>query len=273
MPAGPQSLVTLAASNYGTQTASAYKCTIDANESIVSQPAAVLCVYPTAPASLAVMVDISFSLVVPGTGWALQQTSPPLQVNLTAPGSNSYYGCIYWDSNTNTCGVVYGASGASPVPQLPNFAHQIPLALVLLSAGQLSVTGGITDIRSWIQQKNSIQSVSGTVTAQGFGLNRLSAIWAPTAASQTLTIANLAYGCDIRLLINTGTAGGAQFLNCTTPDGVVIPTFWANRVGNSAAKIAWNASTSKTWTVTEFFPLDGFWIETPGTGSPFLLFS
>jgi hypothetical protein len=281
MGAGNQSLVPWALSSYGSQSASAYKCNVDANEAIRSQPCGSLCVYPTSPASLAVMVDTGFALVQPGVGFLLQKSGAPTQVNLAAPSSNSYYATIYWDSETNTCDAVYGATATSPTPVMPNYQHQVPLALVLLTTGQIAVQNtNIIDIRQWI---GNAGLAAGTLTfntsVQCLGLTDLCMRYTTGGVSGnfTLTLNNLSYGTRLQLTIEVGlslTLG--VLLAANTPDGLTIPTYWADRGGGSNAKVAWNATTLKTFSsgsAVNFYPMDGFWVEQPGSGSPYLLFA
>lgn len=271
MAAGNQSLVPWALSSYGTQSASGYKCNVDANESIRSQPCGSLCVYPTSPATLAVMVDTGFALMQPGVGFVLQESGSPTQVNLAAPSSNSYYATIYWDSETNTCGEVYGATASSPTPVMPDYQHQIPLALVLLTTGQISVTTGIIDIRQWVTGRGLIASGGA---GNCFGLTAAALNFTFSSSGNTISITNAIYGLDLSLVIQNSIGSAITvFLSVTTPDGVTIPTYWADRDGGSSAKVAWNATTSKSFAASNFYPLDAFWIEVPGTGSPYLLFA
>src|ERR1700692_4404116 len=141
MPIGNQSLQNFQSTVYTTDLASVYKAKRDADASIASNIAGAFYVYPNNPAAMNVLVDDGFNFPVIGGIYStsFSGASSPNVVSLTAPGANSYFGCVYFDLTTSTTGVVYGATNVTPVPVTPDQIWRVPLAQVLLTAGQVTV--------------------------------------------------------------------------------------------------------------------------------------
>jgi hypothetical protein len=228
MPLGNQSLQPWTPTIYTSMVASTYKANIDGNSSVGGNPCGMLYVYPNSPAALNVLVDQAFNLGGSGNAnpFLLNGAASPITVALTAPGSNSYYGTIYWDLTTNTAGVVYGATGVSPTPILPDQAWRIPIALVLLTAGQATVAASnIYDVRDIftfcpLTFLNSAVSTT-TLTVNCQGATSMSIDIGFTGAGLTLTLSNLQAGVPICMLIKNSNAGTQTFkMVATTPGGV-----------------------------------------------------
>lgn len=246
MPAGNTSLQAYAPTNYTTMVASTYKADIDSNSSIVGNPAAALTVYPNSPAALSVLVDTGFTFVETGTGMVLQNGGGPTTVTVTAPGSNSWYVVIYYDTLANTCGATTGASGVSPTIQLPEHVRQIPLAAVLVANGQLTVVAtNITDLRSWVRgplcTSPSAYSTSGTINC--FGATSVVATTSFTGAGCTVTLSNLMAGVPVFIRVaNTNASTQTLKLAATSPAAVAYAILVQNSADASIDMVATGVS-------------------------------
>lgn len=250
MPAGPNTTQSLQPTYFPVQGSLQLLGNLATNSSICGQTAGSLCVYPGT--GMVVEVDTGFTLFESGTGVLFQNGGSPVAVTLTAPGSNSYYATIYWDQTANTCGVVYGTSGVSPTPILPNFLTQIPLAVVLIPTGTSTITAAmITDIRKW-WQFGHLDHSNASFGAGGDSLNCACAtdIWLfeqITAAAGTLTLINLRWGTRINMIwFNNTAAAKTVFLVASTPSGTTLPTTITPRAGTSAP-VPWNSTSSNSF--------------------------
>jgi hypothetical protein len=232
MPIGAQSLQSYIATIYTSMVASTYKANIDSDLSIVSNPAGTNYVYPNNPVGLSVLVDPAFNLPQLGVTAPilLNGAASPVTVTLVAPGSNSYYACIYWDLSTSTAGVVYGTSGASPTPMLPDNLWRVPLAFVLLTTGQVTVVASnISDARIGLlgggmggSLNSSLGTISTNTAVNCNGANVVHVVLSFTAAV-TVTLNNLRYGAPVQITATNTSAGALNFkLLANTPSGVAI---------------------------------------------------
>jgi hypothetical protein len=230
MPIGAQSLQSYIATIYTSMVASTYKANIDGNSSIVSNAAGALYVYPNNPVALNVLVDPAFNVpqLAAADPYVLNGAASPVTVTLVAPGSNSYYACIYWDIQSAVAGVVYGASAVSPLRVLPDPIRQVPLAFVLLTTGQATVTAAnISDARSLLSVGyGTLTTALGSVsTAQSVNCDGASSvnITLQITAAITLTLTNVRYGCEVGVICGNA-SGGALILKiaASTPSGVAI---------------------------------------------------
>lgn len=226
MPIGSQSLQDYIATQYGSMVASTYKANIDSNSSIVSNPAGSLYVYPNNPAGLSVLVDDGFNVpqLNQTAPWLFNGASSPNVVSLTAPGSNSYYACIYWNLTTSTTGVIYGTASASPVPVVPDQPYLVPLAFVLIANGASTITASnISDARFWTPDAPlcltpGALSTSTAVNCQGASSVMISCT---ITAALTLTLNNLKNAVPVWIAVGNGTGSGFVFKFAgTTPGGV-----------------------------------------------------
>jgi hypothetical protein len=227
MPIGNQSLQSWISTIYTSMVASTYKANIDSDLSIASNTAGALYVIPNNPAGLSVLVDPAFNLPQIGAAspYLFNGAASPIPVTLTAPGSNSYYACIYWDLTTNTAGVVYGATGVSPTPVIPDQTWRVPLAQVLLTTGQVTVTASnISDVRSWVPEppfssfNTGISATSLTVNCQGAAAVMVFLNF--TGAGMTITFSNLRIGVPINLYFENANASTQTIkMAATTPSG------------------------------------------------------
>jgi hypothetical protein len=226
MPAGPTSLQNYQASNYTAMApGNVYKNAIDANSAILS-PFGMFYTYPNSPTGMSVLVDDAFNFIQPGSGYVLQPTASAVAVALAAPGVNPYYATIYWNSLTNAFGVIYGAQAASPTVLLPDDAAWIPLAAVLLSVGQITVTAAnIVDLRSWFRfgplRYDNI-ALNSTVTVNCAGASSVDLNLHASGASANLTLSNLQVG--VRLQIIWRDAPNNIVFAAKTPGGVAYTT-------------------------------------------------
>jgi hypothetical protein len=249
MPIGAQSLQSYIATIYTSMVASTYKANIDGNSSIASNPAGALYVYPNNPVALNVLVDPAFNVpqLAAADPYVLNGAASPVTVTLVAPGSNSYYACIFWDIQTAAAGVVYGASAVSPLRVLPDNIRQVPLAFVLLTTGQATVTAtNISDVRSLLSVGYGAYSVSlgsvatnQTINADGASSVNVNVV---ITAAITITINNLRYGCTVTVIC-TNSTGGALVLKFagTTPSGFSLP-FNGKLAGTSTGLVNLNAT-------------------------------
>jgi hypothetical protein len=249
MPIGAQSLQSYIATIYTSMVASTYKANIDGNSSIASNPAGALYVYPNNPVALNVLVDPAFNVpqLAAADPYVLNGAASPITVTLVAPGSNSYYACIFWDIQTATAGVVYGASAVSPLRVLPDLIRQVPIAFVLLTTGQATVTAAnISDARSLLSVGyGALTSTLGSVsTAQSVNCDGASSvnITLTITAAIILTLTNLRYGCEVAVICSNST-GGALVLKFagSTPSGFSLP-FNGKAAGAAAGIINLNAT-------------------------------
>jgi hypothetical protein len=230
MPIGAQSLQSYIATIYTSMVASTYKANIDGNSSIVSNAAGALYVYPNNPVALNVLVDPAFSVpqLAAADPYVLNGAASPVTVTLVAPGSNSYYACIFWDIQSAVAGVVYGASAVSPLRVLPDNIRQVPLAFVLLTTGQATVTAAnISDARSLLSVGyGALTTALGSVsTAQSVNCDGASSvnITLQITAAITLTLTNVRYGCEVGVICGNGTGGALIFkIAASAPSGTAI---------------------------------------------------
>jgi hypothetical protein len=228
MPSGTQQTQPYTTTNYNSMVAATYKQNIDANTAIASNPAGAMYVYPNNPAALSVVVDPAFNIPQSGTTpFLLNGAASPVTVTLTAPGSNSYYGCVYWDLSTSTAGVVYGATGVSPTPILPDQAWRVPLALVLIANGASTISAAnIFDVRATILQPYIPGCVDlGTVSTSPAAVNCFGAdsvvihVVCTAATTITLTLNNFQVGARFTIVMGTTTATVTYKIVANTPGG------------------------------------------------------
>lgn len=234
MPIASQSLSNYTAIPFTATDGTTYKASLDAINSISSNTSGSLFVYPNTPVGLSVLVDDGFNM--PQTGQTspvmLNGASSPNVVTVVAPGSNSYYGCVYWDRLTSSAGIIYGAAAASPVPILPLAIWQVPLAFVLLTTGQTTVVASnIFDVRTW--QTGVLPKAFGTVgTNQVLNCNNASTVFInlTISASIVLSLTNLRAGSNVGVLI-TSSGTFTFFMNAFQTNGVI----YSNIIGVSTS--------------------------------------
>jgi hypothetical protein len=231
--------------------ASAYKADIDANSSIAANVAGSLYVTPNNPAALNVLVDKAFNLQQTGAAGAflLNGAASPVTVTLVAPGSNSYYATIYWNSLTNAPGVIYGASGVTPTSVLPDDAAFVPLALVLLTTGQSTVVASnIFDVRDWMPPV-PVRLSGSFSTNQTLNCNGASnvQVYITATASLTINLTNLQLGIPVSLFLTSGAAAPVLNMTASTPSGVAYGI--STKAGTSGASTPGNfVTTGVTYT-------------------------
>jgi hypothetical protein len=264
MPLGQQSLIPWSPTTYTSMVASTYKADIDANSSIAANVAGSLYVFPNSPAALNVLVDQAFNLQQTGATGAflLNGAASALTVSLTAPGSNSYYATIYWNSLTNAAGVIYGASGVTPTPVLPDDAAFIPLALVLLTTGQATVVASnIFDVRDWMQPA-PVRLSGSFSTNQTLNCNGASnvQVYITATASLTINLTNLQLGIPISLFLTAGATSPVIKVTASTPSGTAY-------VVSSKAGTAGAAQPNFGVTGVTFTAINQSWIAQGITGN------
>jgi hypothetical protein len=148
---------------------------------------------------------------------------------------------IYYDLTTGTLGAIYGVSGVSPVPVLPDSIWQIPLALVYLTSGQTTVVAtNISDVRSWLpgsQLKKNLGTISVSPTINCNGAASVN-IQATISASLNITLTNLRQGVPVQIWIASSGSFGVT-LTATTPGGV---SYTVTAVASSGAAVVWSSS-------------------------------
>ena len=182
---------------------------------------------------MSVLVDPAFNL--PQAGFAapflLNAAASPVAVSLTAPGSNKYYATIYWDVQTQAPGVVYGASGTSPTPILPDKIWQVPLALVLIQSTDTTIQPtAIQDVRYWFDglpltlsvTYASAAAANKTIECNGATeVNIFVASWTSGSGTITFTLNNLRVGVNVNISIYNNSGNTITFkVVGTTPGGV-----------------------------------------------------
>ncbi len=195
-----------------------------------------LLVYPNTPAALSVLVNPAFNLPQIGVAspFLLNAGATPVAVTLVAPGSNSYYATIYWDLTTSAPGVIYGATGISPTPMLPDSLTRIPIALVLLTFGQLTVVASnIYDVRTWVPENPLSLAgglIAGNTTINCNGAMSVVYICTTNASTFTLTFINFRIGASLRLAVTntSGTTAAGLRVAATTPSGVTYTVLTGN---------------------------------------------
>jgi hypothetical protein len=255
MPIGATSLQPFEPTTYTSMVASTYKADLDGNSAILSNAGGALYVYPANPAAMSVLVDPAFNLPQQGAAspFLLNGSASAATVSLTAPGSNSYYATIYWNASTNAAGVVYGAPSATPVPILPDDAAQEPLALVLLTNGQVNVqASNIYDVRSWFP-RGPVRAYNATGNSFTFfcmGASSIDIDWT-VATNVTLAFSGLQVGIPFQINItNSSGTTRAITLSATTPGGVsysVLTKIAGNAVALSAPPF--NLQSGDSWVV------------------------
>jgi hypothetical protein len=215
--------------------ASAYKADIDANSSIAANVAGSLYVTPNNPAALNVLVDKAFNLQQTGAAGAflLNGAASPVTVTLVAPGSNSYYATIYWNSLTNAPGVIYGASGVTPTSVLPDDAAFVPL---------------IFDVRDWMPPV-PVRLSGSFSTNQTLNCNGASnvQVYITATASLTINLTNLQLGIPVSLFLTSGAAAPVLNMTASTPSGVAYGI--STKAGTSGASTPGNfVTTGVTYT-------------------------
>ena len=207
--------------------ASTYKADLDGNSSIIGGPAGAMYVYPNSPAALSVLVDTAFNIPQQGIAapFLFNGAASPVTVTVVAPGSNSYYGCIYWDLSTQSAGVIYGPTSVTPVPTLPDLAWRTPLAFVLLTTGQATVqASNILDARS-LKAFSPLSSVNNSIAATTLTVNcqnctSVMVYVSFTGAGMTLTLSNLQVGIPVSMIAINSNAGTQTFkCSATAPSG------------------------------------------------------
>jgi hypothetical protein len=226
MPAGATSLNPWLGLVNSALTAAQYKAGIDSDSSIAGNVAGQFSVYPNSPVGLSVLVDTGFdSWSVPSGYEQNAGLSSPALVTLTAPTTNPYWAMIYFDPNTNLCGVVYGVQATTPTPTFPDSWGVWPLALIQLGVGQTTVTASqIRDIRGlrltqlpWFLEL----AVSGSTTLNLMGVRKIH-IHIVTTANFTLTLNNVSFYTDIDIIAQASTVSKTMFVNAVTPSGVTL---------------------------------------------------
>lgn len=235
MPIGPESLQPYTSTQYTSMVASTYKANLDSNSAIASNQAGALYVYPNNPVGLSVLVDPGFNLHQVGLAadTFLNGAASPATVSLTPPGSNSYYGCVYWDLTTSAAGVIYGAAAVSPIPISPDQLWRITLAQVLLTAGQSTVTAAnIFDVRSFggmIPPSTVISKSLGSVgTNQTVNCSGADKVYVNMTITATcgLTLTMLRYGSTVGVAV--GSTGSFTFgMGAVSPSGTVYTSIQA----------------------------------------------
>jgi hypothetical protein len=230
MPSGNTSLLPWTPTNNASQTATQYKNSIDADSSIAGNVAGQLSVYPNTPVGLSVLVDTGFDFWSGSSGYIQQAGSTsPATVTLTAPTTNPYWACIYYDPNANTCGVVYGAQATTPVPRFPETWAVWPLALIQLGVGQTTVSASqIRDIRGLHLSMRPVflelPSVAGNTSVDLSGIRKV-CIDLTSSANFTLSLLNVGYHTEIDISAQAAGGGGVtkvMKVAATTPGGVSL---------------------------------------------------
>jgi hypothetical protein len=255
MPAVNQSLVPynpLGRPNYGDGTS--YTNSIDAALAVAGQIGGALAVVPNSPAAMSVLVDAGYNLPQIGgtTPLFLNAGSSPVSVSLAAPGSNSYYATIYWDLSTNAAGVVYGATGTSPTPIMPDNLWQIPLAIVLITSTTTSIAAtAIKDIRTCVggPLTKNLGTVTTNQTVNCYNATSVKVVvTVNTSFNVVLSLTNLRIGVPVYVRYNNtySTALGLT-IQATTPSGVSysVSGFTVGAASNlSGASVSVTAGTS-----------------------------
>lgn len=241
MPIGTQSLVPYTQTIFTAVNGTQYKGAIDAATAIAGNSAGSLCVYPNSPAALSVLVDDAWNIPSVGSAAAflLNAGSSANTVTVVVPGSNSYYGCVYWDAQANSPGVIYGPSAVSPVPVVPDQFWRIPLAFVLISSVQTTITAtNILDARFWINPVSLSVYVNGT-TNPTVNCNNASGVFITynlPAATTTLNLSNLRIGIPVILnFANNSGANRSVSVTATAPSGATYSVTAATAGGTSSA--------------------------------------
>jgi hypothetical protein len=257
MPSGSQSLQPFLAPVYTSDTASTYKGKIDANGSIMGAVAGQFYVYPTSPATLGVNVDSAWNILRVGNAVINQTTASPQVISLVAPGVGSYFATIYYDSNSGICGGTYGtATTGTPAIVFPSQTWQMPLAAVLIAAGQSSVqANNILDLRGLnLLTRHLGKTISGTATQDCTGATRVEIVFTITANNQTLTLTNLMQGAEINVVaFNNSGASATFFLSTFLIGGTNAPCF---RLFNSGSPVSLTNSGS-TLSAGQIFQYNG----------------
>jgi hypothetical protein len=252
MPVGGPSSQPFEPSDYTSDNASVWKAKQDANSSIVS-PFGALYVYANSPAAMNVKVDVAAILAQAGFAavpFLLNSGAPAVTVSLSAPGSNSYIATIYWDKQAQAPGVVYGASGVSPTPILPEKIWQVPLALVTIASTDTSVQPtAIQDCRQWqsgVTDLLSKQYAAGATANQTLDCTGATEVdvdflgWTSGSGTVTLTLNNLRIGVRVHIYISNASGSTITFkVAATTPGGVA---YQAEYVLSGAAQSFTNLS-------------------------------
>jgi hypothetical protein len=203
---------------------------------------------------LGVSINQIGPLINVGTGFNAGSTTPAT-LALTAPGSNSYYGTIYWDSVMNTFGVVYSTPSAAPVISqalLPEAHWQTPLALVLIPTGAILILStNITSLKNIKFGPITLnQTTSATsVTLNCFGASEVSVYNAYSGAGLTLTLTNLQVGVPV--IIAQGNTTGVthqNFITATTPGGVAYAMTAISSAAHINTVTGFNLSPSGVFT-------------------------
>lgn len=244
---------------YTAQVAATYKSNLDNNSAIAAQPSGCFYVYPNNPAGLSVLVDAAFNLWCLNGGGTnggpilFNNAASPITVSLTAPTANSYYATIYWNPNTNTAGVVYGAASATPFPILPDNYEMELLAVVLLTTGQVNVqANNIFDARTFFKYgpvRYYTNAFGASVTINCAGATVVTIDWKIGTAGFTLTLSNLQIGIPFYMVGHA--AAITATVVATTPSGVAY-TLQTKQAGTATNFTAFNpysvgASQSYLW--------------------------
>lgn len=229
MPVATQSLVPYNQTIFTAVDGTTYKTQIDADTAIASNVVGMLYVYPNSPAGMSVLVDDAYNIqqVSSTNPILLNGGSSPNVVSVSAPGSNSYYATIFWNFSTSVPGVVFGASGVSPVPVLPDNWIQIPLALVLISSVTTSITAAnIQDVRQWAVFKPATVSLGSVGTNQTVNCQYATSvkIVLSISASLSLIMTNLRVGTHVSISVTNPTGGTLTFkILASAPSATSIP--------------------------------------------------
>lgn len=243
MPLGNQSLVPYAPTIFTAVNGTQYKGQIDADTGVFGNVAGSFYVYPNSPAGLSVKVDASFNnqLIGGTSGFLANSAAAQVTVAVTAPPSNSWYACIYWDLSTNTAGVVNGTAAVSPNPIKPISIYQIELAQVLIATGQTSIiASNIFDVRTWIPPQLLVKAYGSIGANQTLNCNGAGRIYvnATITAALGITLTNLRAGAEVGFFVNSTGAFGFVIGAFTT-----IGTSYATVQGINSAGTIVNLNT------------------------------
>jgi hypothetical protein len=240
MPVGGPSSQPFQSSDFTADNASTWKAKQDANSAIIS-PFGALYVYANSPAAMNVKVDVAAVLAQAGFAGApflLNAGATPVTVSLAAPGSNKYYGTIYWDVQAQGPGVVYGTASASPSPVLPDMIWQVPIAIVLIQSTDTTIQPtAITDVRYWFDGTPLTLNVSyaaaaaanKTIECNGASeINIFHAGWTSGSGTITYTLNNLRVGANVNVSVYNNSGSTITFkIAATTPGGVAYQAAYA----------------------------------------------
>jgi hypothetical protein len=246
MPLGNTSTQFWTPTVFTSQIATTYKNNLDGDSSIAANVAGALYVYPNNPVAMNVLVDPGFNLPQVGasTPELLNGAATPVTVSVVAPGSNSYYACIYWDVTTSTAGVIYGASGASPTPLYPDNFWRIPLAFVLIASTDVTIVASkIYDARTWLPPRPLALYSSALSANTSFSCGAASALYhyAIYSAAITITYNALPMGVPVSISVkNSQTSALVIKIAANIPAG----TAYTAQTKEATGALGWTDMTA-----------------------------